>query len=43
MARARLLQAHNLRVVTVPYSEWGNLHSDYAKQAYLDSNISRAR
>lgn len=43
MARARLLEAHSLRVVTVPYSEWGSQMGDYAKKAYLDSNLPRGR
>ena len=37
--RRRLLEARGLRVVSVPYFEWGPLATDAAKDAYLGGRL----
>ena len=37
--RRRLLEARGLRVVSVPYFEWGPLATDAAKNAYLADRL----
>ena len=38
--RRRLLEARGLRVVSVPFFEWGPLATDEAKEAYLGARIA---
>ena len=41
--RRRLLEARDLRVVSVPYFEWDPLPTDAAKDAYLGGLLARSR